>query len=80
MKKIDLIDTEPDIKWNILKLKAIELSQQFGRYNKIQQKQDISKLREKLNYLEQKLGNDNDNPELIKEIFDTKNKLHVFLL
>ena len=74
----NLKDLEPDLKWSIIKIRAKELTEQFGKYNKILKKQNIDTLREKLDSLEKQLCSDKENLELMQKIIEVKNELEIY--
>ena len=64
-------------KWNYLKVKVKEFSQQFGKYNKRVKDDQTTTLREKLQYLENQLAKNCDDLETQKEILNCKTELEV---
>ena len=73
----DLSDIEPILKWNVIKKRVKELSQQFGKYNKIKQKNELEQLRYELNMQENKLIQNPDNLNLQRNIINIKAKLEL---
>ena len=69
---------DPGLRWCIIKNKAKELAQLYGKYNKITQDETNIKLVEELNILEKQLANDKTNMELQNNILSIKNKLEIF--
>ena len=74
---IELKDTEPGLKWNIIKNRVKELAQQFGKYNKIKEDQKRKEIRNNLDALEKQLASDCENTELQNNILLLKNKLEI---
>ena len=73
----DLKDTDPGLKWNIIKNRVKELAQQFGKFNKIKEDQNKAEIRYNLNSLEKQLVSDCENIELQNKILFLKNKLEI---
>ena len=73
----DLKDSDPIIKWNVLKVKIREFAQQFGKYSKKSKDNQIINLREQLQTLENELVKDPNDENIQREIMTCKSKLEV---
>ena len=73
----DLATLDPITKWNVLKAKIKEFSQQFGKYNKIIKKRDESELQAQLNQLEKEYAQNTTNASLQAKILECKKKLEL---
>ena len=70
-------DTDPSLKWTIIKNKSKELAQQFGKYNKIKREEERDQMRKSLDYHEKLLADDGTNMELQNKILILKNSLEI---
>ena len=65
----------PQVKWEICKIKVKELTQAFGKKKACQSRKEIQEIEKKLCDLEEKINNGDNSPNICKDYTATKSRV-----